>query len=75
VISHTKNKFFHTIVEVNNPILSDCGKIILHQSENRIGEIKNIMSIANLPTWPPWVDLKTCKGKCVGLVISCRNFV
>jgi hypothetical protein len=32
VISHTKNKCFHTIVEVNNPILSDCGKIILHHN-------------------------------------------
>ncbi len=40
VISHTKNKSVHTIVEVNNPILGDCGKIISTTSKNRVGKIK-----------------------------------
>ncbi len=28
--NHTKNKCFHAIVKVNNPILHDCGKTIFH---------------------------------------------
>jgi hypothetical protein len=30
MISHTKIKCFRTIVEVNNPILCDCGRIVFH---------------------------------------------
>ncbi len=30
MISHTKIKCFHTIVEVNNPIMCDCGRTIFH---------------------------------------------
>jgi hypothetical protein len=30
ITNHMKHNCVHTIVEVNNPILSDCGRIVLH---------------------------------------------
>jgi hypothetical protein len=49
VTNHTKNKCFHTILEVNNPILGDCGKIILHHIR------KHLEMFTLVITWWIWI--------------------